>query len=59
MSGDIALVPARGGSKRIKNKNIVDFFGRPIIAYSLDAMRGSGVTAARSARPKALKSVSA
>lgn len=43
MNGVLGIVPARGGSKRIKNKNIADFFGRPIIAYSLDAMRESGV----------------
>lgn len=37
----IAIIPARGGSKRIKNKNIVDFFGQPIIYYSLRAARDS------------------
>jgi pseudaminic acid cytidylyltransferase len=37
----LAIIPARGGSKRIKNKNIVDFCGRPIIAYSLEAARAS------------------
>lgn len=39
----LAIIPARGGSKRIKNKNIVDFCGRPIIAYSLDCARDSGL----------------
>lgn len=43
MTGVLGIVPARGGSRRIKDKNIIDFFGRPIIAYSLDAMRDSGV----------------
>ena len=33
----IAIIPARGGSKRIPRKNIRDFFGRPIISYSIDA----------------------
>ncbi len=33
----IAIIPARGGSKRIPNKNIRDFFGKPIIAYSIEA----------------------
>jgi len=33
----LAIVPARGGSKRIPDKNIRDFNGRPIIAYSLNA----------------------
>ena len=37
----IAIVPARGGSKRIKNKNIVDFLGKPLIAYALEAIRES------------------
>lgn len=31
----IALIPARGNSKRIKNKNIKDFCGKPIIAYAI------------------------
>lgn len=31
----IAILPARGGSKRIPDKNIQDFFGKPIIAYSI------------------------
>jgi N-acylneuraminate cytidylyltransferase len=33
----IAILPARSGSKRIKNKNIIDFCGKPIIAYALEA----------------------
>ena len=32
----VAIIPARGGSKRIPNKNICDFLGRPIIAYPID-----------------------
>ncbi len=32
----IAIIPARSGSKRIKNKNIKKFFGKPIIDYSID-----------------------
>lgn len=43
MSGLLGIIPARGGSKRIKDKNIIDFFGRPIIAYSLDAMQAAGI----------------
>lgn len=39
----IAIVPARSGSKRIKNKNTMDFFGKPMIAYALDAARQSGI----------------
>ena len=32
----IAIIPARGGSKRIPGKNIKPFFGKPIIAYSIE-----------------------
>ncbi|MGL4827449.1 MAG: pseudaminic acid cytidylyltransferase [Vibrionaceae bacterium] len=38
----IAIIPARGGSKRIKNKNIKLFNGKPIIAYSIAAAQLSG-----------------
>ena len=31
----LALIPARGGSKGIKNKNIIDLAGRPLISYSI------------------------
>lgn len=31
----IAIIPARGGSKRIPQKNIQDFFGKPLIAHSI------------------------
>jgi pseudaminic acid cytidylyltransferase len=34
---NIAIIPARGGSKRIPGKNIKDFLGKPIIAYSIEA----------------------
>ena len=37
----IAVIPARGGSKRIPRKNIKDFFGKPIIAWSIEAARES------------------
>lgn len=33
----IAIITARGGSKRIPGKNIKDFCGKPIIAYSIEA----------------------
>lgn len=38
----IAVIPARGGSKRIPRKNIKSFGGRPIIAWSIDAALQSG-----------------
>jgi pseudaminic acid cytidylyltransferase len=34
---NLAIIPARGGSKRIPRKNIRDFLGKPIIAYSIEA----------------------
>ena len=33
----VAIIPARGGSKRIPYKNIRPFAGKPIIAYSIEA----------------------
>ncbi|MBV5337205.1 MAG: pseudaminic acid cytidylyltransferase [Deltaproteobacteria bacterium] len=39
----IAVIPARGGSKRIPGKNIKLFSGKPIIAYSIEAALESGV----------------
>jgi len=39
----IAVIPARGGSKRIPRKNIRPFAGRPMIAYSIAAARQSGL----------------
>jgi N-acylneuraminate cytidylyltransferase len=38
----LAIIPARGGSKRIPRKNIKEFCGRPMIAYSIDAAIKSG-----------------
>lgn len=39
----LAMITARGGSKRIPRKNIKDFNGKPIIAYSIEAAITSGV----------------
>ena len=39
----LAMITARGGSKRIPRKNIKDFNGKPIIAYSIEAAVASGV----------------
>lgn len=44
-SRNIAIIPARGGSKRIPKKNIKDFNGKPIIAYSIEAALNSGLFA--------------
>lgn len=38
----LAIITARGGSKRIPRKNIKDFLGSPIIKYSIDAALGAG-----------------
>ena len=39
----LAMITARGGSKRIPRKNIKDFNGKPIMAYSIEAALNSGV----------------
>ncbi len=39
----IAVIPARGGSKRIPRKNIVDFCGMPMISWSIRAAQASGL----------------
>lgn len=38
----IAVIPARGGSKRIPRKNIRDFCGKPMMAWSIEAALQSG-----------------
>src|SRR5829696_8006813 len=43
VSGAVAIIPARGGSARIPRKNIKQFRGKPIIAWSIDAARASGI----------------
>ncbi|MDQ7004674.1 MAG: pseudaminic acid cytidylyltransferase [Ghiorsea sp.] len=40
---NIAIIPARGGSKRIPRKNIKDFCGKPLIAYSIQTAIDSGL----------------
>ena len=37
----LALIPARGGSKGIKHKNIIDLCGKPLIAYTVEAAKKS------------------
>ena len=39
----VAIITARGGSKRIPRKNIKDFLGRPIIEYSIKAALEAGI----------------
>lgn len=39
----VAIIPARGGSKRIPKKNIKDFLGKPIISYSIKAAISSNL----------------
>ena len=39
MEKAIAIITARGGSKRIPRKNIKEFCGKPIIAYSIEAAK--------------------
>ncbi|MEV9529127.1 pseudaminic acid cytidylyltransferase, partial [Aliarcobacter butzleri] len=36
MTKSVAIIPARGGSKRIPKKNIKNFHGKPLIAYSIE-----------------------
>jgi pseudaminic acid cytidylyltransferase len=39
----VAIIPARGGSKRIPRKNIKSFCGKPMIAWSIEAAKASGL----------------
>jgi pseudaminic acid cytidylyltransferase len=39
----LAVIPARGGSKRIPRKNVKEFAGKPMIAWSISAARASGL----------------
>lgn len=40
---NVAIIPARGGSKRIPRKNILMFAGKPMIAHSIEAALASGL----------------
>lgn len=42
MSKTVAIITARGGSKRIPRKNVRDFLGHPVIKYSIDAAMAAG-----------------
>ena len=37
----LAIIPARGGSKRLPNKNILELSGKPLIAWTIDAAKRS------------------
>lgn len=39
----IAIIPARSGSKGLKDKNIIDLCGKPLIAYSIEAAVQTGL----------------
>ncbi len=41
LQSNLCVIPARGGSKRIPRKNVKDFLGKPIIAYSIEAALSS------------------
>ena len=43
MSENIAIIPARGGSKRISKKNILEFFDKPMIAWTIEAAIKSNI----------------
>ena len=40
---NLCVIPARGGSKRIPQKNIKNFFGKPLIAYSIEVALKSNI----------------
>ena len=42
----LAVIPARSGSKGLKDKNIIDVCGKPLIAYTIEAARESGLFSA-------------
>lgn len=41
-AGEVAIVPARGGSRRLPRKNVADLLGRPLLAWTVDAALASG-----------------
>lgn len=43
MSSRIAIIPARGGSKRLPRKNILEFYGKPLIEHSITAALKTGL----------------
>ena len=43
MKRNIAIIPARSGSKRVPKKNIIPFNGKPMIAHTIEAALESGI----------------
>jgi len=43
MMNNLAIIPARGGSKRIPRKNLKPFLGKPVIAYTIETALKSGL----------------
>lgn len=43
MMKNLAIIPARGGSKRIPRKNVKPFLGKPMLAYSIEAALATGL----------------
>jgi CMP-N-acetylneuraminic acid synthetase len=43
MSTNIAIIPVRTGSKRLRNKNTLDFFGKPMFMHTVEAAKKSGL----------------
>ena len=41
--GNLAIIPARSGSKGLKDKNIKLLSGKPLLAYTIEAARESGL----------------
>ena len=40
---NLCIIPARGGSKRIPRKNVKPFLGKPMLAYSIEAAKQTGL----------------
>ena len=40
---NLCIIPARGGSKRIPRKNVKPFLGKPMLAYSIEAAKNTGL----------------
>ena len=43
MKNTIAIIPARQNSKRLKNKNLKNFLGKPLIYYSINELKKSNL----------------